>query len=292
MPAAAFNAAPNAIAPRKTAPLWIEIILAVLGVVCGGAITIAWLLLKPVAVVEHLPPPEAGQRDFGQVYYVKGSHDKARGASWVQKRQALLAAAITPAATGAAATPAATTLAPSRIITLNEDELNAWSASSVRVRQTRHASANANANANASAASQADADADAPVTVGLADFHIERGALQAAAPVTLRFLWLRAEVIVQARGTFARARTNGSDAGADTGAASSAANANLVMFSPDEIHAGSLPLHRIPGATAFLLREIFSNETLPGAGVSAWRRIESVKILGKELQITMSAAGP
>ena len=241
------------IASPKTAPLWLEILLAVLGIVCGGAIAVVWLLLKPVAAVEHLPLPPSGQQGFGQVCYVKGSRDKTRGASWVQKRHALLEAA----------------LAPPGIITLNEDELNAWWASSAHIRQIHRKGAGAGASA---AARAADAD-DALATIGLADFHIERGLLQVSAPVTARVLSLRADIIVQARGTFARGGF---------------ADANAVMFSPAEIYAGSLPLHRIPGATAFLLREIFANETLPSVGVAAWRRIESVKILGKELQITMS----
>jgi len=257
-------------ASRKTAPLWIEVIIAALGIACGGAIALVWLLLKPVVVVEHLPPD--GQQGLAQIYYVKGTRDKTRGASWVQKRYALLEAAP----------------APSSAITLNEDELNAWWASSAHIRQIHRKGANANANANASATAQADDADDALATVGLADFHIERGELQVSAPVTARIFSLRANIIVQARGTFARMNSADALAGADATAAT-ATSANVVMFTPVEIYAGSLPLHRIPGATAFLLREIFANETLPSVGVAAWRRIESVKILGKELQITMSA---
>ena len=236
-----------------------EIILAALGIICGGALAVIWLFLKPAVVVEHLPAPGQQEREFGQVYYVKGSRDKARGASWIQKRQSLLEAA-----------PAGGT------ITLNEDELNAWFASSAHIRQIRRKSAGTPAR---------DGD-DAPAAAGLADFHIERGALQVSAPVTVRIVFLRADVIVQARGTFAR--INGVDEFAGTGAATTP-NAAIVMFSPAEIYAGSLPLHRIPGAKAFLLREVFANETLPSVGVAAWRRIENVKITGKELQITLSA---
>ena len=235
-------------APQKNAlaPLWVEVALAVAGIVCGGVIAVVWLLLKPAVVVEHMPPP--AQQGFGQKYYVKGSRDKARGASWVQKRQALLVAAP-------------------GTITLNEDELNAWFASSARTRQIRRKGA------------PAGADDDAPLTIGLVDFHIERGTLQVAAPVTVRIFSLRTDIIVQARGTFAR----------QTGVNEAADEANLVMFSPEKIYAGSLPLHRIPGARAFLLRQIFANETLPGAGVAAWRKIESVTISGKDLRITLSS---
>ena len=250
---------------RALAPLWVEISLAALGIVCGGALALAWLFFKPVAIVGHMP---AAPREFGQVYYVKGSRDKARGARWTQNRRALLEPASRIGGAGVAGGAGG-----ANTITLTEDELNAWwAASSHILRLLRR---------DATATGRADAVAGATVDTGLVDFRIDRGMLQVAVPVTLRFLSTRADIVVQVRGTFAR----------ETGVNELAGAAGLVMFSPGEIYAGSLPLHRIPGAKEFLMRKILADQTLPGLVVAAWQQIDSVRISGKELHITVKT-GP
>lgn len=226
-------------APKKLS--WIDVALAVPGMLCGCLVAIGYLLLKPVDTVGA--PPSASDRASGQVYFIQGSHDRAKGASWTQKRHALL------------------TAAPGEI-TLSEDELNAWFAASTHIRQARKSAGARNET----------------IEVGQPDFRIAGGLLQVAAPATLHLFSANTPLIVQMRGDFARANT-----------ASAIGATGMIMYSPKEVFAGSLPLHRIPGATSYLFRTLLENQTMPGEAVSACRKISRVSIVGRELRITMTA---
>lgn len=146
---------------------------------------------------------------------------------------------------------------PGEII-FNEDELNAWFADS---RHTRPAARHPGEF----------------FEIGPPDFRIADGELQIAAPATVNLLSMRIPLLMQMRGAFERGAGGAPLAPGDS--------RELVMFAPREIFAGSLPLHRLPGARAFLLNEALGQQTLPGEAVKAWRGIERATIAGRELHV-------
>lgn len=217
-------------------PTRLEIVLAAIAALAGAALAAACLVFKPVVIAAS--PDAAGNGDSRVVRYVQGSRDSARGATWPRKRAALLAAAP-------------------GVISLNEDELNTWFASSTHTRPARRAGVSASA-----------------IQI---DFHIANNLLQVAAPVTVRTPLGSRTLIVQLRGGFERIPANPS-----TGMPA------VVMFAPREACAGSLTLHRIPGATALLMDRLLESQTPPAEALAAWRRIERVTISGRELLVAIS----
>lgn len=146
-------------------------------------------------------------------------------------------------------------------IALSEDELNAWFSASTHVKHARK---------SARAAGEL-------IEISQPDFRISGGFLQVAAPATLRVLGAETPLIVQMRGDFSRTEAN-----PETGLPS------VVMYSPKEFFAGSLPLHRLPGATSFVMNSLLANQALPGEAVAAWQKITRVAIFAGELRITIS----
>ncbi|MDF9826524.1 hypothetical protein M2447_000605 [Ereboglobus sp. PH5-10] len=215
--------------------LWPDVILAAVALIAGGALACACLVFKPVTIIPGDSSPPQNTRE---VYYAQGSRDRAKGASWIRKRAALLAAAP-------------------GVITLNEDELNTWFAASSRARQARRSGTTA----------------PAPQL----DFRIDDNLLQVAAPVIVQTPAGKRTVLMRMRGNFERVAAN-----PDTGLPS------VIMYAPREAHAGSLPLHRIPGATAWLISKVLQSQTPPGEALAAWRKIERVTIAGRELRIIIS----
>lgn len=226
---------------RKIALCRLEIIATPLAAAAGVALAAVCLVFKPVAPAPANPSALAS-RDRGPspVSYTHGSRDRAKGATWARKRAALLAAAP-------------------GVITLNEDELNTWFASSTHTRAARRAGVTA--------------------SVAQLDFHIDNNLLQIAAPLTLQTPLGPRTLIVQMRGVFERIPANPA-----TGMPS------VVMYVPREASAGSFPLHRIPGATARLMDALLGSQTPPAEALAAWRKIERVTINGRELVINISAA--
>lgn len=226
-------------ADKKSLPKilsWLEIVLAAIAAFAGAALAVVCLVFKPVVIAANPAAVRNGGSDV--VYYAQGSRDRAKGATWVRKRAALLAAAP-------------------GVISINEDELNTWFASSTHTRPPRRAGGAASA-------------------IQL-DFRIDNNLLQVAAPVTVQTPLGARTLIVQLRGIFERIPAN-----PGTGMA------GLVMYAPREAYAGSLPLHRIPGATARLIGGLLESQTPPAEALAAWRKIERVTINGRELLINIS----
>ncbi|WP_161554908.1 hypothetical protein [Ereboglobus luteus] len=144
-------------------------------------------------------------------------------------------------------------------IALTEDELNTWFAASSHIRQARRSG-------TTSLATQL-------------DFRIDNNLLQVAAPVIVQTPAGKRTVLMQMRGNFERVAAN-----PDTGMPS------VIMYAPREAHAGSLPLHRIPGATAWIISKILQTQTPPGEALAAWRKIDRVTITGRELRVIISGA--
>ena len=218
---------------------WGEKILAVAALLLGGALAVVCLVFKPVVVIESNSPVQIQpHRDnAGDVYYVRGSREQAKWVSWIRKRAALLVAAP-------------------GVVTLNEDEINAWFAASTHTRPSQHGAQDS----------------------AQLDFRIADGMLQVAAPVTVETPLGNHTLLVQMRGVFNRLPDD-SDGGLS----------GFVMYAPREAYVGALPLHRIPGATARLVEKLLDTQIPPGEALAVWRQIESVTISGRELRINISA---
>jgi hypothetical protein len=102
------------------------------------------------------------------------------------------------------------------------------------------------------------------------DFRIADGALCVGIPAKVTVGARRRLVVLQARGGFAR-RGDG-----------------LVMYAPDEVWAGSFPLHRVPWATRLLMARLPGGQAMPGAGMELWRKISRVTITGREMRVEMN----
>ena len=149
-------------------PSWTEVIFgALLSLVLGVVLAVAYLITKPVTTVKEMPKEPV----TGMVYHIEGSKDGTRGRSWVAKRQQLVAGLS---------------------VTLSEDELN-----------TAVTAVNAPAPRKAGAKEEPVAEAKpGAFTAGAPNFRIRDQALQIAVPVTINTLDLGLNVLVQARGDF------------------------------------------------------------------------------------------
>jgi hypothetical protein len=244
----------------KNLRFWPDILPATAAALAGAVVAAVCLVFKPVMITANpvtvtVTVTDAGDTaDSREIHYIQGSRDRAAGATWVRKRAALLAAA------------------PGEIA-FNEDELNAWFAASTHAR----------AASTRAASTRADRRAAVAVPAGQLDFQlnfrIAGACLQIAAPVTVQTPFGQRTVIVQTRGVFERIPANPNTDMPD-----------LIMYAPRETYAGSLPLHRIPGVTAWLINGLLESQMPPGEALAAWRKIDRVTITGRELRITISGA--
>ncbi len=147
-------------------------------------------------------------------------------------------------------------------IELIEDELNVWFAPEAPAKKTP---------------AKGDADAanepvpDELITWAAPNFRIADGRMQVATHATfnpLRLVALDVPVVVQARGGFEK-------------------RGDEFVFSPQTVYLGSLPLHRIPGATAFVVKRAHSSAALPPQGLEAWKRVSDVSIEERVLKIAI-----
>lgn len=131
----------------------------------------------------------------------------------------------------------------------NEAELNAWVAQSE---------------------AQPDPEAESGVLKpDSVNFRVRDGRLQIGLPSTVDLFGLYGQkLILQARGTFVRGGAN-------------------FVFSAEEFLVGSLPVHRLPGATAVLLPRLLDTSGVPEELRAAWGRLENVRIDNDALVLTV-----
>ncbi len=195
---------------------------ALLSVALGAVLALAFLVFKPVETAKA--PPE--QPEVGTVYYVQGSANGTRGRQYLRKRQLLLEGGA------------------SEVITLSEDELNAWIASS-------------RANPDA----QGGSGFLVPQSV---NFRVRESQLQIGLPCTLSLPGLDRTIIVQAKGGFEQ-------------------RSGKFVYAPSEMYVGSLPAHRVPGLASFVTNRLMAAQELPPETVAAWSRLERVSVEGEHL---------
>jgi len=133
-------------------------------------------------------------------------------------------------------------------IRLSEEELNAWIASS-------------RANPEAAAGG-------GMVDPQSINFRIRDGLFQIGLPCTVSVFGLNHPLILQARGGFE-------------------SNGEVYVFSPDELHLGSLAAHRVPGLGALVRSRLLNMQNVPDELRNAWRRLAHVEVEDDQLVLTL-----
>ncbi len=234
-----------------------------LSLLVGVLLGVAHLVIKPVEkkTEKELAKETAGSASvlYRPVYFTEGS--TAGGSGWRTKQQAF---------TGGQ---------PGEIL-LNEAELNALIAA---LAPPPSAPSKPAAPPPAKPASSADKSKPAaPVTKpaepaepefvaatlapGVVNFRVRGGVLQVAMAGNLSLLDLAP--LVQLRGGFAK--------GADG-----------FVFQPAEFYFGSLPLHKIPGLSSWLLNKMLAAQKgVPDDLKTAWQKLRNITVEGDNLRLT------
>lgn len=225
---------------------------AILSVLLGAILAIGYLVLKPVEVVKVMPAED--QRIAGATYFIEGSKDFAKGKQWMRKRQMLVES-----------TPGQ--------ISLTEDELNTWFANGNPSQKTPAkapapkappSSAKSDKNGGAQNAEQ---PADL-ITWSELNFRIHDNLLQIGLPSTinLNLIAMSLPVIIQSDGDFEK-------------------RGDLEVYVPNKVLIGSLPLHRFPGVTEYLVKRALSS--VPEDALNAWKKVTAAAIENKTLKLTV-----
>lgn len=200
---------------------------ALLSLVLGALLAVVYLMAQPVERVKQLPEEPVP----GTVYFVEGSSNSAKGRQYLRKRQLFIQGG------------------PAEVISLSEDELNAWIASS---------------RAHPEAASSG-ARLLAPQSV---KFRVRDGIFQMGLPCSINVLGITRPIIVQARGGFER-------------------RGERFVFAPEQMYIGSLAVSRIPGLTPLLVNRLLDAQDIPEETHSAWKRLDQVAVEGDQLVLRL-----
>ncbi len=224
--------ADNKIEKALYGPSTTEVALgAVLGLGAGLLAACAFLVFKPVVQVRELPPAEKQVR--GAVYYVPGSESGAKSRNWNAKQKQLVAA---------------------QSVEVVEDELNAWSASTLGT-----------AGATKPGAEPA---ADGGIfQPGTPNFQIADGKIRIGFRCLLNWYGVGHEVFVITRGEVRR-------------------SGDRFVYVPDTVHLGSCPLHLLPVVSRPLVSHLLSKKKVPDEILSAWAKASDVTIEGDKLKVT------
>lgn len=152
-------------------------------------------------------------------------------------------------------------------VSLAEDELNALAALPPAALANPGAENPPPAPKKADAPKSAEA-ATVSVASGPLNFRIRDGKLQVSAPVTLNVLGVAPKVMVQTTGVFVKEGSG-------------------YTFVPETFHLGSLPLQRLPMASAYVREQFLSTLVVPDDVKASWAKLASVSIEGNTLKLTM-----
>jgi hypothetical protein len=194
--------------------------------------------------------PKEADRVPGQVYFLEGSKDTGKAKQWRTKRKQLMEAV------------------PSEIV-LIEDELNAWFAPEAPTQKTA---------AKPATGKEGEPAPEAPVPDELVTwshptFRIADNQMHVSCTATLnplRLFTLDVPLIVQASGDFVK-----------TG--------DTFVYAPTTLLVGSLPVHRIPGATTYLMKRARAAQeaALSEQAQAAWARIADIGVDGRTLKVAI-----
>lgn len=199
---------------------------AVVSIILGGLLALVYLAWKPVETVKELPEEPAAR----VVYYVPGSTNGTKGRQYLRKRQLLLEGNA------------------GEVISLTEEELNAWIASS-----------------RAKPDAEAGSGLIAPQSV---NFRIQDGVFQIGLPCAVNLFGMHRPLIIQAQGRFEK-------------------RGERFAFVPDRLHVGSLAAHRVPGLTSLVMNQVATAENAPEELRAAWNRLARVEVEGDQLVLAL-----
>ena len=244
-----------------------------LSIALGAGLAIVFLIFKPAEVVAETPKED--ERKSGVVYYVAGTADAGRAKLWMRKHQMLVDG-----------TPGE--------VALTEDDLNVWFLTSTeagKLATEKAAKAQAEAVAKAAAAKAAAAKAAKPpgkpvpgapavaaapdeqpptdlITPSVPNFRIRDGVVQVGLPTTISTLGYTFPVVAQARGVFEK-------------------QGDSFVFVPETVMIGSLPLHRFPHVTEYMMQRAMASEGLPPELMAAWKKAKSIVVEGTAIKLTI-----
>jgi len=223
---------------------------AVLSVLLGAVGAVAYLVFKPVEIVKPLPKEE--ERIAGQVYFVEGSKETGKAKQWRTKRKQL-----------AEGMPGE--------ISFIEDELNAWFAPEVVAAKPAKPAKPGPGKPAEPAVEEPVPVPDELVTFSHPSFRIADSSMQISCSAVfnpLAMVTLNVPIIVQANGGFEK-------------------RGDQYVYAPKTLMLGSLALHRVPGATSYLMKKAMETQALPEAGLAAWKKVENVTLDGRVLKVVV-----
>jgi len=187
---------------------------AVLGLICGVLVAGIYLVFKPVQQVKALPK----EPSRAVVYYIPGSESSAKSRGWQAKERLLI--------TG-------------KSITVVEDELNAWGASTVASAPKPKPAAKPKAGEKPKEDEGKPPAPDGFVIPGPPNFKVVDDKVQVGMKCTLNWYGLTYDTTVVATGTFVQ-------------------SGDVFAFKSDTFYLGSCPLHLIPAVSGPLVSALAS----------------------------------
>ncbi len=228
-------------------PSFFEVTLGAILSILLGA-ALAFLFLVFKPVEVVKELPKEEDRVESTVYYVEGKDDTSRDRQWMHKRQMLLDG-----------TPGA--------MTLSEDEINA----SVNAGRPKKPAPKPLPRAKPGEPAPKPAAEPVPdelITHDVPNVRIHEGIFQVGMPANLNLITFSVPLILQAQGSFVKGDT-------------------MWEFAPTSVYLGSMPLHRLPGLTHFLINKIVDTTPVPDAAWAAWKRVDNVSLGGRLMHLTI-----
>ena len=238
----------------KYGPGMFEVFFGVLlSLLLGAVVAVVYLALQPVQV--GAPDPKV--EPVGPVTYIQGTKDGDRGKQWLRKKQLFTEGTS---------------------VEVNEDELNAWITAGTTPEPPKAADAKKPTPAAPAkpAAPPAPPAPAAPalyggfLQLGTPNFRIANGVLQIGSEceLDLDMIGVKRPIILQASGRIVK-------------------NEGKWVFVPDQLYAGSCPIHKLPGVATFVFDRLFANDKVPEDIAAAWKKLTRVAIEGNSLTLTM-----
>lgn len=247
-------------------PSWTEVTIgALLSVVIGASLGVAYLVFKPVMTFkdgksttisakvvtpkpgEKVPKPGetvVTQTEWkpapGDVLYFEGSSDSAKARLAPAKRKTFVGGGS---------------------VSVDEHELNSIVASALAAKPAP----GAKPAPAPGAATAADASGLTPETP---NFRIHEGEFQIGIPMRVAAMGFDTKVIVQARGQFVK-------------------RGERFVFEPSTLTVGSCPVDPLPVLRSLVVRKVLNAVPVPEDIAGAWGKLSEVAVVGSALKLTM-----
>ena len=226
--------------PIRIGPSWTEVVFgAILSLALGVVLGAGSLMFRPVAKLKELP--KEADRVAGTVYYLQGSRDGNASRLAETKRK---------------------NFAAGQSVVVNEAELNVLATPKPAPSAPPPPKPAAKPGETPLPPMTADAKILPP------DFRIRDGVMQIAVPTKINVLGLEQDVVLLAKGDFAR-------------------EDGKFVFVPATMTIGSCPLERLPFARAFALKKLLRDQAFPEDVAASWGKLVAAHVEGNELKLTM-----